>query len=116
MPWPKTYVDADAPKEMLDLVGSLMPLLLAGDHPAGALLREQYARAKIKAIELTGVGFFAEFEVPPDALRAEPRDFAGGNVNIHLDGIVHGAGCLLFVRGGVSATLEGYTYSDEWQM
>lgn len=53
MPWPKTYVGADAPKEMLDLVGLLMPLLLAGDHPTSAALREQYARAKIKTIELT---------------------------------------------------------------
>lgn len=27
---------------------------------------------------------------------------------------MHEAGCLLFVRGGVIATLEGYTYGDEW--
>jgi hypothetical protein len=114
MPWPKTYVGADAPKEMLELVDRLMPLLLGGDHPASAALREQYARAKITTIELTGVGFFVEFEVPPDAPRAAPRNLTGGNVNIHVEGVVHDAGCVLFVRDGVIDMLEGYTYADEW--
>jgi hypothetical protein len=48
MGWPKTYAGFDAPKEMLHLIGRLMPLLLSGDRPACAPLREQYSRAKGK--------------------------------------------------------------------
>jgi hypothetical protein len=43
-----------------------------------------------------------------------PRNLTGGNVTIHVEGIVHGAGCLLFVRDGVIVTLEGYAHGDEW--
>ena len=114
MPWPMTYAGADAPKEMLELVGRVMPLLLAGDHPVSAVLREQYRRAEVRTIELTGVGFFAEFIVPRDAPRTEPRNFAGGEVSIEVQGVTRGAGCLLFVRDGVIGTLEVYTYDDEW--
>jgi hypothetical protein len=114
MTWPKTFTGANAPTEMLDLVGRLMPLLLAGDHPAAAALREQYALAQIHRIELTGVGFVVEFAVPPNAPRTEPNDFAGGQVHMQVEGVVHGAACLLFVRAGVIAALEGYTYDDEW--
>jgi hypothetical protein len=99
---------------MLDLVGHLMSLLLAGDDPASAALREQYARDKIVSVELTGVGFFVEFGVSSDAPRAEPKELTGGHVNIQVEGVMHGAGCLLFVRDGVIVRLEGYTYDDKW--
>jgi hypothetical protein len=48
--WPKTYSVTEAPEEMLDLAGRLMPLLLGGDGPTCVLLREQYARATIRRL------------------------------------------------------------------
>ena len=110
---PTTYSPKDAPAELLDLVARLMPRLLAGSDPTCALLREQYARASIEQVELTGVGFFVGFQVPADVGRTTPADFAGGNVNIQVEGVKHGAGCVLFVRDGVLSMLEGYTYGDE---
>lgn len=110
---PKTYSPEDAPAELLGLVASLMPLLLAGDHPTCAILREQYARAIIDRVELTGVGVFVAFKVPPDVERTAPANFAGGNVNVQIEGVRNGAGCILFVRDGILSMLEGYTYSDE---
>ena len=37
-----------------------------------------------------------------------------GHVDIQVEGVEHGAGCVLFVRGGVISVLEGFTYDDEW--
>ena len=112
--WPKTYSPSEVPQEVLDLAARLMPLLLAGDHPTCAILREQYARASIRHVELTGVGFFVDYEVPADVARTLPASFAGGNVSIEVEGVTHGAGFVLFVRDGVLSMLEGYTYDDPW--
>jgi hypothetical protein len=112
--WPKKYTPADAPTEMLDLVGRLMPLLLAGDHPTCAALRAQYACAHVAEVELTGAGFFVRFGVPAESPCTEPKNFTGGHVSMQVDGVKHGAGCVLLVRDGVIDTLEGYTYDDEW--
>jgi hypothetical protein len=57
---------------VLALVQHLLPLLLEGDHPVLAILREQSRRARIGAIELSGAGFFADIEVPPDAPKVNP--------------------------------------------
>jgi hypothetical protein len=114
MMWPKKYEAAGAPQELLELVARLMPLLLEGQHPAVAVLREQYKLSRVGAVELTGVGFFVSFEVSIDAPLCDPLRFAGGHVKIEAAGVQHGAGCVLFVRDGRLATLEGYTYADEW--
>jgi hypothetical protein len=45
MGWPKTYAGGDAPAEMLELVRRLVPMLLAGDHPASATLRSHSVRS-----------------------------------------------------------------------
>ena len=112
MAFPKTYTAETAPVEVLSLVHRVMPLLLDGEHPALASLREQYRRAKIGAVELSGAGFFLDFEVPPDAPRAHPANFTGGSALIELAGAPHGAGCALFVRDGVLSMLEGFVYGD----
>jgi hypothetical protein len=114
MGWPKTYSANDAPAALLDLAGRLVPLLLAGEHPALAALRAQYAAATVTGVELTGAGFFVEFSVPSDAPRVEPPQLTGGSVRIRVEGLEHGAGCLLFVRDGTLKTLEGFTYGEEW--
>ena len=114
MTWPKVFDPPNAPPQLLDLVGRLMPLLLAGDHPTLVTLRAQYRRARITKVELTGVGFFVDFEVPPEMAKTEPPDLAGGGANIAVAGVKHGAGCVLFVREGRLTMLEGFTYDDEW--
>jgi hypothetical protein len=114
MDFPRKYLPADAPAGLLALVDRLMPLLIAGDHPALAALREQFTRGRIKEVRLTGVGFYVDFEVPSGVPLTQPTDFAGGGATITLDCASHGAGCVLFVRGGRLATLEGFTYDEPW--
>ena len=113
MTFPKKYAAASAPSEVLVLVNRLVPQLIVGDHPALIALREQFRRASIAAVEMTGHGFYVDFETPPDVPLAIPSDFAGGNAEIALEGATAGAGCVLFVKNGRLATLEGYTFGDE---
>lgn len=98
---------------MLKLAERLVPLLIEGDHPALSALRQQFSRVRVKEVELTGHGFYVDFEVPPDVPLAEPKNFAGGDVRLTVQGVKSGAGCVLFVRGGRLATLEGYTFGDD---
>jgi hypothetical protein len=114
MEFPKKYVPDEAPTEVLGLVARLVPSLLDGDHPALVALREQYRHARVRAVELTGVGFYVDFEIPANCPLAAPRSISGGQATITLEGIRHGAGCVLFVRDGRLSTLEGFTYDDPW--
>jgi len=85
-------------------VNRLVPELIAGDHPALIALREQFRRATISEVEMTGHGFYVDFSIPTDAALAMPADFSGGNAEIGLEGATVGAGCVLFVRDGRLAT------------
>jgi hypothetical protein len=115
MTFPKTYGAADAPVEVLQLAKRLVPLLLEGPHPALSVLRRQLLDARVKQVELTGVGFYLDFDVPSYVPLAEPANLAGGDAKITIQGFEHPAGCVLFVRGGRLETLEVYTYgSDAW--
>jgi len=115
MNFPKTYSAADAPVEVLQLAKRLVPLLLEGAHPALSALRQQLLGARVKQVELTGVGFYLDFDVPSDAPLAEPANLSGGDAKITLQGFEIPAGCVLFVRGGLLETLEVYTYgSNAW--
>jgi hypothetical protein len=98
----------------MSLVRRLVPLLLAGDHPALAILRAQFELARIASIELSGVGFFAEIEVPRQAKTLGSVDLTGGHANIRLSDLHEPAGCVLFVRDGRLSMLEGYTYVGAW--
>ena len=40
-------------------------------------------------------------------------DLAIGDVHSEVRGLQHGAGFILFLRGGAIACLEGYTYGDD---
>ena len=114
MDFPKKYDAENAPAEVLKLVERLLPRLIEGDHPALVALRQQLPRVSVKAVELTGHGFYMDFEVPSDVPLADPADFAGGDAKLSVQGVEGSAGCVLFVRGGRLATLEGYTYSGVW--
>jgi hypothetical protein len=111
---PKRYARTDVPGEMLSMIERLMRLLLTGDDPLCSVLRAQYELSHVVDLELTGVGFFANFEVAGDAARCNPPNFVGGNAAIEIEGVEHGAGCVLFVRDGVLCFLEGYVYDGEW--
>jgi hypothetical protein len=113
MTFPKRFDWLDAPPEILKLVDQLMPLLLAGEHPTLEILRDQLRVSRVRSVELSGVGFFAEFEVPVDAVTVTPSRIVGGDAKIELVGVEHGAGCVLFVDSGRLAMLEGYSYGGE---
>lgn len=87
--------------------------LLAGDHPVLATLRRQAEHARVAKRENTGVGFFCDFEVNSDAPTI-PRDFQIGDVHAEMEGLAHGAGFVLFVRGGRLSMLEGFSYDESW--
>jgi len=97
-----------------DLEQKLMELLLQGDHPILAVLRQQYSSAKVVHREFTGVGFFTTFEVPENIPTVTPENIAGGNVDIDLENLPNGAGCVLFVGDGKLEMLECYTYTHPW--
>jgi hypothetical protein len=112
--WPKKFDASVAPPEMLALTSRLMELLLSGDDPSAQVLRDQYALASIAGMTLTGGGFVVDFAIPPSAPRVSLRTMIGGAAIIEMEGVEHGAGCVLFVREGVLQMLEGYAYADEW--
>lgn len=99
--------------DLNDLEQAVLGKLLAGDHPVLATLREQSERARLARRECTGVGFFCEFEVDSNAPMVQ-GDSSIGDVHAELEGLAHGAGFMLFVRGGRLSILEGYTYDEPW--
>jgi hypothetical protein len=92
----------------------LMNLLLEGDQPVLAVLRQQYLAAKVGRREFTGVGFWSDFEIPESAPLVEPPNFAAGTVDIQLEGVRLGAGCVLFIKNSKLVQLDCYTYDDDW--
>lgn len=112
--WPAIYTATTAPTQVVKLAGMVIPQLLVGDHRAIAALRAQYDRSRIATVEMTGVGFFVNYDVPDDIPPAVPSDFAGGTAEIHIAGLDHPAGCVLFVRAGHLSMLEVYIVDKEW--
>jgi hypothetical protein len=111
----RTYQAGEGPEEIVALAMRLIPQLIQGEHPTLAILRQQFESVRIGPIELSGVGFFAHLQVPPDKPTATPPDFAGGDALIELAGSTGGAGCVLFVKDGCLSMLEGYTRGgDDW--
>ena len=78
----------------------LLPKLVQGDHPARAALQLQVRRATIADVEMTGVGFYVDFNIPSDVPLAVPPDFAGGSATSQVNGTQDLAGGVVFVRKG----------------
>jgi hypothetical protein len=114
MTFPKKYGPDEIPPSVQSLLSVLLPQLIEGAHPALKALREQYRVAAITDVELTGVGFFVNFEVPPGPPLTDPPNLTGGHADITLTTAKHGAGCVLFVRDGRLSMFEGFTYDDPW--
>jgi hypothetical protein len=113
MTFPIKYGPDKIPPSVKTLLTHAMPRLIEGPHPVLATLREQYRLATVKQVELTGVGFYVDFDVPPDAPLTDPPGFVGGHAEIVVTG-VEGAGCVLFVRDGRLLMLECYSCDGTW--
>jgi len=93
---------------------AVLKKLLAGDHPMLTVLRTQVQAARLASREYTGAGFYLSFEVPPEAPALPTQNFHFGDVDAAIDGLQHGAGFVVFVRGGCLDMLEGYSYDEPW--
>lgn len=93
---------------------AVLEKLLAGDRPVLAVLRAQAQAARLASREYTGAGFYLSFDVPPEAPALPSQNFHFGDVNATVDGLQHGAGFVVFVRGGRLEMLEGYSYDEPW--
>ena len=107
---PGIFTEESAPREVLELAALVVPELLVGDHPTLAALREQYEHARIRRVGLSGRRFFVDYEVPDEAPLAVPPDLAAGDAKIEVPGECLPTGCVLLVRKGRLATLEGSTF------
>jgi hypothetical protein len=111
--YPRTLYGDDVPAELRSIIDSLTTRLLSGNGPTHSVLREQYSRATIQNVHLTGAGFFAHFAVPPDIQIVQPATLIGGNVVMEVEGLAEGAGSLLCVSEGRLAFLEVYVYGSK---
>ena len=93
----------------------VLEMLLRGEDEVLTILREQAQGLQVSSREMTGVGFYTKFLVPPDMPRVPVYlDFKLGDVNGVADNVNHGLGFLLYVKDGALSMLEGYTYDEPW--
>lgn len=115
MDYPRKYPPDQAPESVRVLLKTVLPRLLEGDDPTLAVLRQQLRELTITEVELSGVGFFTHLAIPSHLPTTDPSRIVGGDAEIILSGVEHGAGCVLFVDGGRLSMFEGYTYGgEEW--
>ncbi len=78
-------------------------------------LYKQYKVASVKKRIFTGVGFYTEFIINEKNLAIESNvQMQLGSVYATIEGLECGAGFVLFVENGFIATLEGYSYDEQW--
>jgi hypothetical protein len=111
--YPRTVHGDDVPAGLRSVIDSLTTRLLSGVDPVRSVLRDQYSRATIQNVELTGAGFFARFAVPRDTPIVKPARLIGGHVVMEVEGLPEGAGSLLCVSDGRLDFLEVFVYGDE---
>jgi len=92
---------------------AVLEKMLQGDGTTLEVLREQARVMRLQSRELTGVGWFLDFEVPPEAPLVSPPAFEL-DCNAEIEGLRHGAGFVLFVRNGKLEMLEAFTYDEPW--
>lgn len=91
-------------------------MLLAGEGPSFAVLREQLRRSRVARRELTGAGFFTYLDGPAEAprLATHARQHTVSGVFADIEGLEHGAGFILFIVDGLLDNLEGFSYDEPW--
>ncbi|MBI5094088.1 MAG: hypothetical protein HZB26_16800 [Candidatus Hydrogenedentes bacterium] len=95
----------------------VLDLFLKGDHFVLCALRAQLAQVQGIKREMTGVGFWLDFELPASTLGVHEQfpvnaDFEFGDVEASLlpdDQII---GFRLFIREGKLRSVEGYVCDD----
>lgn len=96
------------------LIWDAMDKMLDREDPIFNILRQQYRVAEISDLELTGTGFYANFDVPqPVPLLSPTASFQIGDLYGEIKEVQAGVGFLLFVTSEKLDFLEGYTYGDE---
>jgi hypothetical protein len=94
---------------------TLMDWLLAGDHPALATLRAQYAAAEIEERELSGAGCLVHYQVPPDVPRlAGNAELELGDIVFYLADVETDGSAILVIRRGVLDMLELVMWDEPW--
>jgi hypothetical protein len=101
-------------KGLTPLEQAVVDKLLAGEHPVLQVLKKQADQSRVSHREFTGVGFWTDFDVPDAAPAAQRRNFTVGDVQATIEGLAHGAGFQLLVRGSRISQLEGFTYDEPW--
>lgn len=102
--------------ELTQLERAVLEKLLAGEHPALAVLRKQADGVTAESRTQSGVGFSTRLRVPhgsPRAALSRERVHLG-DVEADIPGLEHGAGFVLFIEDGYLTALEGYTYGEQW--
>ncbi len=106
---------AEGDADLLQIEARILGLLLAGDDPALAVLRRQFACARVARRERTDVGFFAHFYVPAASPRlAGSCEFLMDDVAADLVGTTLAARFVLAVRDGALDFLEGAVFGERW--
>lgn len=102
------------PSDLEPLDAAVLETLLAGNHPVLVALRAQLAEATLESRELSGVGFFTHFTLPPTVAPVPVRCLRFGDVHGTIAGLEYGAGFVLFVDDGRLTMLEGFSYAEPW--
>ena len=90
-----------------------MMIEMQGSHRE--TIQQQMEAAIVGRRESTGSGFFTHFLIPADAqVRRDLPDMEIHSVGAKFSNLEHGAGFLLFIRGGVVSMLEGFSYGEDW--
>lgn len=92
-----------------------MSKLLEGNCSILAILREQLKVATGVNRKMTGVGFFVDFLLPSNVpcISSKPS-FQIKDVIAEIKELQNGVGFVLFIGDGKLATLEGFTFGEEW--
>jgi hypothetical protein len=102
-------------QELNGLENAVIEMLLRGDDPVLKTLSMQLRASHVTSRRYTGAGFFTNFTVPDDVAQVPGKDsFAFGDVIAEIASLQHGAGFLLFVKGGKLSILEGFSYDEPW--
>jgi hypothetical protein len=77
-------------------------------------LRQQFAACRAGAREVSTAGSYTDLVVPPEIGRAPVDRLMLGDVHADVVGMQHGAGFVLWIKGGVMTQLECFTYDEPW--
>lgn len=91
---------------------NILEMLLAGDLPVLATLRNQLEHTTVRSRNFSGAGFFTHFSVPQEMPTLSTNvNFEIGGLSAEIGGVL--CGFILFVRGGAVDFLEGFVYGNE---